>query len=62
MVAPAYPKTLHDGGGQHCAPPFAKSRSCRENEYGLEGVRKGEDCKHNTVGRIKSERCIRKVL
>jgi hypothetical protein len=59
MVAPAYPSTLYIGGGQHLPPLFPSSR-VHEDE--LEGVRKGEDRKHDTVGRMKSERFIQKVF
>lgn len=58
MVAPAYPSTLCIDGGQHLPPLFSSSR-VHEDE--LEGVRKGEDRKHDTVGRIKSERFIQTV-
>lgn len=53
MVAPAYPRTLYVRGGQHLAPPSACSTASRVNKDGLEGVRKGEDRKHDTAGRIR---------
>ena len=60
MVAPAYPRTLYVRDGQHLAPPSACSTASRVNEYGLEGVRKGEDRKHDTVERLKSERFVQR--